>query len=94
MVPFISPRVPSIGVAYARVVTARGLIALRVAKRALLLFFLSAICFSSALANPPRSNEAETFFALHTWVVAGGIATFLIQALLILWLLITRARRL
>jgi len=101
MVPFISPRVPN-GVAYSvalpaqRPVKAFALIALRVAKQVLLVFFfiaLSAIWFSSTLANTVGSRKVETFFALNNWVVGVGIAAFLIQAILIIWLLFTRARR-
>src|SRR6185503_4664945 len=54
---------------------------------------ISALWLSSVLAKAPTPIEVETFLALDQWPVVAGLATFLVQALLIIWLLVTRARR-
>ncbi|HEU4833939.1 MAG TPA: sigma 54-interacting transcriptional regulator [Pyrinomonadaceae bacterium] len=60
-------------------------------------FVVLLLClFTSVLvAQPPAParSEAETFWALNKWYVLVAVTTFLVQALLIIWLLITQARR-
>ena len=102
MVPFISPRIPGNRFAHSSCLLARlarateSLNPFRVARQiVVLLFFLgiSAVWFSSVLAKAPSPVQMETFLAVHKWIVIAGIATFLLQALLIIWLLLTRVRR-
>src|SRR6185503_20916619 len=102
MFPFISPRIPPNRVSYSSswpsrwLVPAKGSLILRLARQALLILFffaISALCLSSVLAKAPTPIEVETFLALDQWPVVAGLATFLVQALLIIWLLLTRARR-
>jgi PAS domain S-box-containing protein len=59
----------------------------------LFFFAISALSFSSVLAKASTPIAVETFLALHQLAVVAGLATFLVQALLIIWLLLTRARR-
>jgi len=102
MFPFISPRIPPNRVSYSSswpsrwLVPAKGSLILRLARQALLFLFffaISALWLSSVLAKAPTPIEVETFLALDQWPVVAGLATFLVQALLIIWLLVTRARR-
>lgn len=102
MVPFISPRVPSNRVASASPLPARRLaqsprsLAIRIARSALLplLFFAIATFWQPAvLADAPTPMQLETFLILDTWMVVLGVAIFLVQVLLIVWLLLTRIRR-
>jgi len=99
MFPFISPRVPANRVFPSRCARQGRAIrsfALRVARRlppVFLLFAISAIWFSSVLAKAPTPVEVEMFLVLNKWIVLAGVATFLLQAVLIIWLLMTRVRR-
>jgi PAS domain S-box-containing protein len=102
MFPFISPQIPSNRVTYSSsppsrwLVRAKKSLILRLARQALLFLFffaISALWFSSVLAKEPTPLQIETFLALHEWAVVVGVATFLVQAVLIIWLLLTRARR-
>ena len=102
MVPFISPWVPSNRVSYSPTPPTRRPIwsiqfsTLGVVRWALFLFVVVAISelsFSSVLAHAPRTVAAETFLALDKWWVIAGSATFTVQAIIIIWLLLTRTRR-
>jgi formate hydrogenlyase transcriptional activator len=101
MFPLISPRVPANRVVFSSRCARQGVrvtrsFALRVARQLLLflLFFaISAIWFSSVLAKATTPVEVEMFLVLHNWIVLAGVATFLVQAVLIIWLLMTRVRR-
>lgn len=102
MVPFISPRVPSNHATCSATLSAIRsawnirLSTLRVARRALLLFLVLAISEgsrSSVFAHASRPLAADTFLTDHKWWVIAGIAILFIQAILIIWLLFTRARR-
>ncbi|HSE33419.1 MAG TPA: sigma-54-dependent Fis family transcriptional regulator [Pyrinomonadaceae bacterium] len=55
-------------------------------------FAILAISFRSVLAKTPTPIQLETFLAVYPWFVVAGVATFLVQATLIIWLLLARAR--
>lgn len=101
MGPFISPRVP-ITRYVAAVLSARQRItgsAIRLARRILKqtpVFLLLLFCLSNSALVAQTANErhfiSQTFWTLNKWYIV-AITTFLIQALLIVRLLITQARR-
>src|SRR5262245_8688340 len=101
MVPFISPRVPSNRAAYSSLpkperIRPIGSLMFRIVRQTLLIlgfFAVSAVWFSSVLAKAPRPVQVETFIVLHKWIVIAGVAAFVVQAGLIVWLLMTRIRR-
>lgn len=102
MGPFFSPRVPFTG-CVASVLSVRQRIpgpAIRLARRILKhtpVFFLLLVCVSNSVlvAQTPdqRHFTSQTFWTLNKWYVLLAVTTFLVQALLIIRLLITQARR-
>jgi PAS domain S-box-containing protein len=102
MGPFFSPRVPIMGYVVS-VLSARQLIpgsAVCLARRILKhtpVFFVLLFCVSSSVlvAQTPHQRHftSQTFWTLNKWYVLLAVTTFLVQALLIIRLLITQARR-
>ena len=104
MGPFFSPGVPGSETASLavrtrrRVVNAGNRVSPQLTRHSLLLLLLFPSAFFSApssLAQASAANAIETpaFWALYKWYVIFFAAAFLVQAFLLVWLLITRARR-
>ena len=102
MGPFFSPRVPITRRVGSSLSGRPGILgpailcARRVLKHTPLVFLLLLCLSTSALvAQTPAQVyfEAETFWTLNQWYVLVAVATFLVQAVLIVWLLITQRRR-
>ena len=104
MGPYFSPRVPITGFVYsawsagARILRSVVGLARRSSKYIPFLFLLIAwlaLSTSVLIAQTPAqvNFEAQTFWSLNKWYVIVAVATFLIQAFLIVRLLIMQTRR-
>ena len=97
MGPIISPRVPISGcVARPGILGSVILRARRILRHApVFLLFLLGLSTSVLVAQTPAEVHvvSQTFWTLNKWHVVIAVKTFVVQALLIVWLLITQSRR-
>jgi PAS domain S-box-containing protein len=104
MVPFFSPRVPVSSSVDLASTAEQGILrsALRLARRIIkyslgLFLLLPGLIFSTSVLfaqTPAKVHfEAQTFWTVNKWYITVAVTTVLVQALLIIWLLVTQTRR-
>lgn len=98
MGPFLSPREPVKEFAAPETLASALLLVRRIIRQSLVLFLLLpcvVVSASALVAETPAQVQFadESFWTLSKWHVLIAVTTFLVQAFLIVWLLMTQARR-